>query len=162
MLDMTQNKEAVAIRLALALTRLRARLREESSGSIAGLSMSQLSILQRLRLHGPATAASLAADEHVSQQAIAQSVVPLKSAGLVRSEPDPRDGRKTLISITDAGLGLRESIIASRNTWLEGGRTAGTIGRRGHLTPSLPQEAVSSADPPGPACDVTHLLGSGR
>ena len=118
MLDMTQNKEAVAIRLALALTRLRARLREESSGSIAGLSMSQLSILQRLRLHGPATAASLAADEHVSQQAIAQSVVPLKSAGLVRSEPDPRDGRKTLISVTDAGLGLRESIIASRNSWL--------------------------------------------
>ena len=118
MLDMTQNKEAVAIRLALALTRLRARLREESSGSIAGLSMSQLSILQRLRLHGPATAASLAADEHVSQQAIAQSVVPLKSADLVRSEPDPRDGRKTLISVTDAGLGLRESIIASRNSWL--------------------------------------------
>jgi DNA-binding MarR family transcriptional regulator len=118
MLDLTRNEDAVAIRLALALTRIRARLREESSGSVAGLSMSQLSILQRLRLSGPATAASLAADEHVSQQAIAQSVLPLKSAGLVRSEPDPTDGRKTLISITDAGLGLRESMIASRNSWL--------------------------------------------
>jgi DNA-binding MarR family transcriptional regulator len=114
----TQDKDAVAIRLALALTRLRARLREESSGSIAGLSISQLSILQRLRLSGPATAASLAAEEHVSQQAIAQSVVLLKSADLVQSEPDPKDGRKTLISITDAGLRLRESIIASRNSWL--------------------------------------------
>ncbi len=114
----TQDKDALAIRLALALTRLRARLREESSGSIAGLSISQLSILQRLRLSGPATAASLAAEEHVSQQAIAQSVVLLKSADLVQSEPDPKDGRKTLISITDAGLRLRESIIASRNSWL--------------------------------------------
>jgi DNA-binding MarR family transcriptional regulator len=112
------DKDAAAIRLALALKRLRARLREESGRSFTGLSISQLSILQRLRLDGPATAASLAAAEHVSQQAIAQSVVPLKSAGLVRSKPDPKDGRKTLISITDAGLRLRESIIASRNSWL--------------------------------------------
>ena len=113
-----EDKDAAAIRLALALARLRARLREESGRNSTGLSLSQLSIIQRLRLDGPATAASLAAAEHVSQQAIAQSVVPLKAAGLVRSRPDPSDGRKTLISITDAGLELRESIIASRNSWL--------------------------------------------
>ena len=116
--DSTPDKDAVATRLALALTRLRARLREESGRDSTGLSISQLSILQRVRRDGPATAASLAAAEHVSQQAIAQSVVPLKSAGLVRSRPEPKDGRKALISITDAGLSLRESIIASRNSWL--------------------------------------------
>jgi len=110
--------DPVEVRLALALKRLRARLREESGASSTGLSISQQSILQHLRLNGPATAASLAAAEHVSQQAIAQSVMPLKSAGLVRSEPDPKDGRKTLISITDAGLAVRESLIASRNSWL--------------------------------------------
>ena len=115
----THDEDAAAIRLALALKRLRARLREESGGSATGLSLSQLSILQRLRLDGPATAASLAAAEHVTQQAIAQSLAPLRAAGPVQSRPDPDDGRKTLISITDAGLRLRESIIASRTSWLE-------------------------------------------
>ena len=117
--DSVHGEDPAATRLALALKRLRARLREEAGASSTGLSISQLSILQRLRLDGPATAASLAAAEHVSQQAIAQNVAPLRSAGLVRSRPDPGDGRKTQISITAAGLGLRESIIASRNTWLE-------------------------------------------
>ncbi len=117
MLDNAHDEDA-ATRLALALKRLWARLREQSGWSATGLSISQLSILQRLRLDGPATAASLAAAEHVSQQAIAQTVAPLRPAGLVRSEPDPEDGRKTLISISDAGLRLRESIIASRTSWL--------------------------------------------
>ena len=107
-----------ATRLALALKRLRARLREESRRSAPELSLSQLSILQRLRAEGPATAASLAAAEHVSQQAIAQSLAPLRSAGLIGSTPDPGDRRKTLIAISEAGLELRESIIASRNSWL--------------------------------------------
>ncbi len=108
----------MATRLALALTRLRARLREEAPVSSTGLSISQLSILQRLRLNGPATAAALAAAEHVSQQAIAQNIVRLKSAGFVQAQPDPSDGRKTLISLTGASVRLRESIIASRNAWL--------------------------------------------
>jgi DNA-binding MarR family transcriptional regulator len=116
--DTPQDADATAIRLTLALTRLRARLREEASAPSAGLPISQLSILQRLRLHGPATAASLATAEHVSQQAIAQSVARLRSAGLVRSEPDPSDRRKTLIGITEAGLALRASIVASRTSWL--------------------------------------------
>jgi DNA-binding MarR family transcriptional regulator len=115
---MLYDNDTTAIRLTLALKRLRARLREESSASSAGLSISQLSILQLLHLNGPATAASLAAVEHVSQQAIAQTVAPLKSAGLVQLKPDPQDGRKTLISITDIGHTLRESISASRNAWL--------------------------------------------
>ena len=114
----TAHDAAAATRLALALKRLRARLREESRRSAPELSLSQLSILQRLHVEGPATAAALAAAEHVSQQAVAQSVAPLRSAGLVGSTPDPGDRRKTLIAISAAGLELRESIIASRNSWL--------------------------------------------
>ena len=116
--DSTPDKDAVATRLALALTRLRARLREESGRDSTGLSISQLSILQRLRRDGPATAAALAAAEHVSQQAIAQSLTVLKTDGLVSVEPDPTDGRKSLISVTAAGRRLVESIMASRDDWL--------------------------------------------
>jgi DNA-binding MarR family transcriptional regulator len=114
----THGQDEVAIRLLLALARLKARLREESSETSSGPSISQLSILERLRLHGPATAASLAGAEHVTGQAIAQSLVPLRQAGWVQSVPDPTDARKTLISITDAGLSVREQNIASRNSWL--------------------------------------------
>ncbi len=117
MLTPTPDIDAVAARLALALKRLQARLREEAQAN-AGLSLSQLAILQRLRRDGPATAAVLATAEHVSQQAIAQSIALLKSAGFVQTAPDPTDGRKTCISITDAASRLHASIIASRTAWL--------------------------------------------
>jgi DNA-binding MarR family transcriptional regulator len=113
-----ETQEPLAIRLALAFAHVRARLREESGARSTGLPISQLSILRRLHRDGPATAASLAAAEHVSQQAIAQSVACLKSAGFVRSDPDPRDRRKALVSVTDAGLAIRDEVIASRNSWL--------------------------------------------
>ncbi|MEN6372189.1 MAG: MarR family transcriptional regulator [Armatimonadota bacterium] len=118
MLNIPNDKNEIAIRLVLAVKRLKSRLREESHADSTGLSISQLCILHRLNRNGPATAASLATAEHVSQQAIAQILTILKSAGLVQADADPNDGRKTLISITDAGLRLRESMIASRNAWL--------------------------------------------
>jgi DNA-binding MarR family transcriptional regulator len=109
--------ESTAVRLAVALQRLRARLREEAGATATGLSISQLAILQRL-LAGPATAATLAAAEHVSQQAIAQSLTTLKAEGLVRSRPDPSDGRKVVLSVTPSGRRLVERIVASRDAWL--------------------------------------------
>ena len=102
----------------MAVARLRARLREIDRSGAMGLTLTQLGILRRLQRDGPATAASLAAVEHVSQQAIAQNLATLKGAGLVGSTPDPSDGRKCLIEVTDAGHSLVESILASRNAWL--------------------------------------------
>lgn len=67
---------------------------------------------------GPVTAASLAAAEHVSQQAIAQSLAGLKTGGLVSVQPDPADGRKSLLEVTAAGRALYETILASRDDWL--------------------------------------------
>ena len=83
-----------------------------------GLTLSQLAALNRLRRDGPATAASLAAAEHVSQQAIAQILTSLRRAGLVEATPDPADRRKCLLEVTDAGHALIGSILASRNAWL--------------------------------------------
>jgi DNA-binding MarR family transcriptional regulator len=114
----TNDTDPLAIRLALAIKRLRARLRDESGASSSGLSTAQLSIISRLRSGGPATASALAAAEHVSQQAIAQSIAPLKAAGLLRSTPDRVDGRKSLISITEAGRAMRDTVVASRDSWL--------------------------------------------
>ena len=114
----THDPGTTAVRLAVAIKRLRARLREATSASMPGLPISQLTILQHLRNGGPTTAAALATAEHVSQQAIAQNLKKLKDAGLVQVMPDPDDGRKSLISVTDAGHRLFEAVIASRNAWL--------------------------------------------
>jgi DNA-binding MarR family transcriptional regulator len=56
--------------------------------------------------------------EHVSQQAIAQSLAGLKTGGLVSVKPDPADGRKSLLEVTAAGRALYETILASRDDWL--------------------------------------------
>jgi DNA-binding MarR family transcriptional regulator len=77
-----------------------------------------VAVLKRLRDGGPTTASELAAAEHVSHQAITQTLAALKHGGLVRAEPDPNDGRKSVISVTSAGNRLFESAIASRDAWL--------------------------------------------
>lgn len=108
----------VAIRLAVTISRLRSRLREEAGATSTGLSISQLAVLQRILGAGSTTAASLAAAEHVSQQAIAQCLATLKAAGLVEARPDPRDARKSLVSVTAAGRRLIDTMLASRDAWL--------------------------------------------
>jgi DNA-binding MarR family transcriptional regulator len=110
--------DTLAVRLAVAIKRLHARLREAVWGSGVELPIAELAIIKRLRDGGPTTAAVLAAAEHVSHQAIAQNLAALKRAGLVRTAPDPSDGRKNLVHITAAGSRLFESAVASRDAWL--------------------------------------------
>jgi DNA-binding MarR family transcriptional regulator len=108
----------VALRLSVAVTRFRSRLREEAGMTSSGFTISQLAVLKHILEEGPTTAASVAAAEHVSQQAIAQSVAVLKTAGFVRAERDATDGRKMLIRVTAAGQEWFESLLASREAWL--------------------------------------------
>ncbi len=111
--------DQTALQLTVAIKRLRARVREESGPDFMALPIGQLSVLERLRTTGPATAAQLALVEHVSQQAIAQSVERLKQAGLVQTDPDPDDRRKNLLSATVAGHDLVDRARADRNAWLD-------------------------------------------
>ena len=108
----------VAVDLAEAISRLRLRLREEAGLGSTGLSLSQVRLLGRIIREEPTTAVSLAAGEHVSQQAIAQTLTPLKDAGLITTRADPKDGRKTLVEASAAGRKLRKSLLRSRDAWL--------------------------------------------
>ncbi|HEY4218699.1 MAG TPA: MarR family transcriptional regulator [Gemmatimonadaceae bacterium] len=114
----SSDSAPTGVRLAVAVKRLRTRLREVASAQSLGLPVPQLAILQRLRSDGPSTAAELAEFEHVSQQAIAQSLAALKRARLVRSTPDREDSRKNRITISAAGQRLFEKALTSRNAWL--------------------------------------------
>jgi DNA-binding MarR family transcriptional regulator len=106
------------MRLAMAVTRLRSRIRNEAGQRSTGLPISQLTVLSRIIDEGPTTAAALAVAEHVTQQAIAQSLAALEDRGLVTKSPDPRDSRKSLVSATKSGQALVTTIKASREAWL--------------------------------------------
>ena len=107
-----------AVRLAMAVSRLRSRIRIEGGIRSTGIPISQLAVLARIIAEGPTTAAALAAGEHVTQQAIAQSLATLKERGLVEKQADPSDGRKSLVTATVAGRELMDGIHASREEWL--------------------------------------------
>jgi DNA-binding MarR family transcriptional regulator len=108
----------LAMELALAMSRLRSRLRNEQAAVTTGRNMSQLSVLGRISDMGPVAASALAQAEHVRQQSISETVAALRKDGLVRGDPDPSDGRKTLLTLTPAGKELVESIVESRGSWL--------------------------------------------
>ena len=110
--------DPLAMRLAVAMKRLRGRFREAAWAGGVEPPIAHVSVLKRLRDGGPSTASALASAEHVTHQAIAQTLTALKRQGLVRSAPDPSDGRKSVISITPAGNRLYESALASRDAWL--------------------------------------------
>jgi DNA-binding MarR family transcriptional regulator len=112
------SQSSDAVRLGMAVSRLRSRIRLESGLRSTGIPISQLAVLGRIIDEGPTTAAALAASEHVTQQAIAQSLATLKERGLVEKQADPGDGRKSLVSATAAGRELMETILASREEWL--------------------------------------------
>jgi DNA-binding MarR family transcriptional regulator len=114
----SQTEASDAVRLAMAVSRLRSRIRIEAGMRSTGIPISQLAVLGRIIDEGPTTAAALAAGEHVTQQAIAQSLATLKERGLVEKQADPGDGRKSLVTATAAGRALRDGITASRDEWL--------------------------------------------
>ncbi len=117
MMNFDYKQDSRAVRLAVVIKRLRTSLQDAALAAAMGLSLSELSILRRLRHEGPSTAASLAAAEHVTHQAITQNLSELKRAGFVETTPDPHDGRKKLITVTAAGNSLFESVSTSRKAW---------------------------------------------
>src|SRR5450755_2892684 len=110
--------DSLAVRLAVAIKRVHGRLREAAWAGEVELPVAQVAVIKRLRNGGPTTASALAAAEHVTHQAITQTLAALRRAGLVRSAADPSDGRKSVISVTPAGNRLFESAKASRDAWL--------------------------------------------
>jgi DNA-binding MarR family transcriptional regulator len=109
----------VARQLPRAMFRLRARLRSESTPSDMRWTWSQIATLNRIADEGPTTVSGLATAEHVRPQSMAETVAALRQEGFVTGEPDPADGRKTLVSITPTGRKLVSNIRPVREAWLE-------------------------------------------
>ena len=82
------------------------------------LSHGKVGILSRLELRGPLAATDLAGLERISHQAVANAVRELTDLGLVSRSPDPEDGRRTLVRLTDAGRTRLHSERQAGQGWL--------------------------------------------
>ena len=116
--DRNQSARATALAGALQATfgKLKRRLREQADAG--DLTPSQVSVLLRLEKDGAATASGLARAEGMRPQSMASIVTALEAAGLVTGSPDPKDGRQTLLSLTDVCRRRVREGRAARQGWL--------------------------------------------
>lgn len=77
-------------------------------------------MLLRLERDGPATVSGLARAEGIRPQSMVSVIVALETAGFLRGEADPNDGRQTILSLTDAFRKWIRKGRAERQDWLAG------------------------------------------
>ena len=81
------------------------------------ISPAEATVLGRLR-HGPQTPGQLAIAEHVRPPSMTKTIALLEARGYVQREPDPDDGRQTLVVRTAAGDAFAERSRELRTAWL--------------------------------------------
>lgn len=107
---------ALAAKLRSVLSRLKRKLRER--GGAQDLAPSQKSVLLRLEAYGPDTVSGLARAEGLRPQSMSSIIATLQESGLVKSMPDSKDGRKTLMSLTKTCEKLIQEVRMARQDWL--------------------------------------------
>lgn len=70
------------------------------------LTSAETSALARLDRIGPASQSELAKLERISPQSMGATVAALEERGLIRRAADPKDGRRAILSLTEAGEAL--------------------------------------------------------
>jgi DNA-binding MarR family transcriptional regulator len=93
------SEVAGALRVAVGLV-----VRKLRQAPVEGeLTMAESSALSRLERGGPATSSDLARLERISPQSMGATVATLLERGLVERSKDPGDGRRIVLSVTQAG-----------------------------------------------------------
>jgi DNA-binding MarR family transcriptional regulator len=113
---MTEGPEVneVAAALLVSMGLLRRRLRQVP---VEGeLTLPETSALARLDRGGPTTASKLARVEQISPQSMGATLGALEARGLVGRRSDPEDGRRIVLSVTEAG---REVLRNKRTARIE-------------------------------------------
>lgn len=106
----------MAAELRALVGKLRRRMREQASSG--ELTWSQFMLLGQIARDGPATVSDLARAENMRPQSMGAIVAALEAAGLVRSETDPQDARRSIIHLTETGRAQVQSNWDAREDWL--------------------------------------------
>jgi DNA-binding MarR family transcriptional regulator len=104
--EVGQVAAALRVSIGLLLRRLR-QVQVEGE-----LTLPESSALVRLDRGGPTTPSELAKLEQISPQSMGATLAALEARGLVERRPDPRDGRRVVLSVTEAG---RDVLLDKRN-----------------------------------------------
>ncbi|WP_353945304.1 MarR family transcriptional regulator [Streptomyces sp. HUAS MG91] len=108
------DPEAVAAALLASFSTLVRRVRQTPVES--GLTMPQRTALSRLERLGPTTSSALAREVQITAQAMGATLGVLRERGLVERSPDPDDGRRMVLAVTEAG---RRALRDKRNERVE-------------------------------------------
>jgi DNA-binding MarR family transcriptional regulator len=114
--SISESAARAARDLRVLVGRLRRRLREVHESH--DLTPSQTSVLSRLDKDGIASASDLATAERIRPQSVAATLAALDERGLIQRRPDPADGRRQLISLSQAGREVIDDSRHARDEWL--------------------------------------------
>jgi len=95
--DVRDVAAVLRVSIGLLLRRMR-QVRVEGE-----LTVPETSALARLDRNGPATSSALAKLDQISPQSMGTTLSALQARGLVERRPDARDGRRVVLSVTEAG-----------------------------------------------------------
>lgn len=98
------NSAATALRVTIARIYRALRL-----SATSGITPSQSSVLFRIEQSEPVRMGVLAQHERITPATLSKVVDSLESLGLVEREPDPLDGRVTLVKVSMVGRQLLET-----------------------------------------------------
>ena len=134
--DASDLSVRAARELVITLTRLRRQLKEVATA--ADLTPSQASVASRLSKHGPSSTSALAAAEKVRPQSMAATLAGLDEQGLLVRYPDPDDGRRQLIDLTELARDAIDGTRQARYDWLANElQTRFTTAERGQILTAL-------------------------
>ena len=95
------HEVAAALRVAIGM--VYRRLRQSTPNE---LTLAESSTLSRLERGGPASSSELARYDRISPQSMGVTVAALEDRALIERDRDPEDGRRIVLSITEAGRQL--------------------------------------------------------
>ena len=117
--DVHEVAGALRVSVGLLLRRMR---QKRNDGE---LTLPESSALTRLDRGGPATASALAKLEQISPQSMGATLGALEARGLIGRRPDPGDGRRAVLSVTEAGARLLRDKRNARTEQLAKALSAG-------------------------------------
>jgi DNA-binding MarR family transcriptional regulator len=108
--DVTEVAGALRVAVGLVVRKLR------QAPYDGELTLAESSALSRLERGGPATSSDLARVDRVSPQSMGATVAALLDRALIERNRDPEDGRRIVLSVTDAG---RRTLLDKRGARTE-------------------------------------------